>query len=171
MTQISQFWFELLRDTIPNHLITSNVAEMPASVQQYKAELQGRAMLVKKLKILPVEAIVRGYITGIQGLMILRSAGRGARYRTTSRGEILRRLVILIKVLLMNYHQFFVAIIGSGWNEYKKSGTVCDIKMPVGLKECEKLSEPLFSPSTKAELGQHGKFLCLSVSVMYLMYT
>ncbi len=64
LTQISQFWFDFLRDTIPNHLITSNIDEMPASVHQYKEELQGRAMLVKKLKILPVEAIVRGYITG-----------------------------------------------------------------------------------------------------------
>ncbi|KAI9204093.1 uncharacterized protein BJ171DRAFT_582472 [Polychytrium aggregatum] len=109
LTEISGFWFELLKDVVPNHLITTNVDEMPEPIRKYKAQLQHRSMLVKKLKILPVEAIVRGYITG------------------------------------------------SGWKEYKKQGTVCDIKLPVGLRECEKLPEPLFTPSTKAEIGDHDE--------------
>ncbi|KAJ3214931.1 Bifunctional purine biosynthetic protein ade1 [Dinochytrium kinnereticum] len=108
LTSMSEFWFNLLKDIISNHLVTSDISKMPASVGKYKDQLEGRSMLVKKLKILPVEAIVRGYITG------------------------------------------------SGWAEYKKKGTVCDIPLPEGLKECEKLPRPLFTPSTKAELGDHG---------------
>ena len=87
---------------------------MPESVQKYKDQLDGRSMLVKKLKILPVEAIVRGYITG------------------------------------------------SAWKEYKKSGTICNIKLPDGLQECQQLERPLFTPSTKAELGGHGRSFLLS---------
>ncbi|KAJ3299645.1 hypothetical protein HK104_007864 [Borealophlyctis nickersoniae] len=109
LTQISQFWFNLLKDVVPNHIITCNVDEMPAIVQKYRSQIEGRAMLVKKLKILQVEAIVRGYITG------------------------------------------------SGWKEYQKKGTICDIPLPVGLRESEQLQKPLFTPSTKAELGQHDE--------------
>ncbi len=83
---------------------------MPESVQKYKDQLEGRCMLVKKLKILQVEAIVRGYITG------------------------------------------------SAWKEYKQSGTICNIKLPEGLEECQELEIPLFTPSTKAEIGGHGMF-------------
>ncbi|KAH6560911.1 hypothetical protein BASA50_006233 [Batrachochytrium salamandrivorans] len=107
LTQISEFWFELLKDTIPNHIITCNIDQMPSSVQKYRDQLEHRCMLVRKLRILPVEAIVRGYITG------------------------------------------------SGMSEYKLKGSICDIKLPVGLVESQELPEALFTPSTKAELGDH----------------
>ncbi|KAI9099927.1 hypothetical protein DFS34DRAFT_648870 [Phlyctochytrium arcticum] len=109
LTEISEFWFDLLKDVVPNHLITCNVDEMPEIVRKYRTQIEGRAMLVKKLKILPVEAIVRGYISG------------------------------------------------SAWNEYKKKGTVCDMSLPPNLRESEVLEKPLFTPSTKAEMGDHDE--------------
>ncbi|GAA6032081.1 hypothetical protein JCM8097_007058 [Rhodosporidiobolus ruineniae] len=110
LTQLSLFFFNYLAnhpDTkhIPNHILTASIDEMPAEVQQYRDQLEGRAILVKKATILPVEAIVRGYITG------------------------------------------------SAWAEYQKSGTMHDIKLPEGLKESSKFEPPLFTPSTKAEVG------------------
>lgn len=107
LTQLSLFWFELLKDVVGNHLITADVAQMPASVQAYADQLRGRSMLVKRLSILKIEAIVRGYISG------------------------------------------------SGWSEYKSKGTVCDIQLPAGLRESDRLAEPLFTPSTKADIGEH----------------
>lgn len=109
MTEISLFWFDLLKDVLPNHLITANFDEMPEKVQKYRDQLEGRSILVKKMRVVPIEAIVRGYITG------------------------------------------------SGWSEYKKKGTICDIPLPKGLVESEKLPQVLFTPSTKAEIGDHGK--------------
>lgn len=109
LTQISVFWFNYLKDIMPNHLITANFDEMPESVKKYRDQLEGRCLLVKKLRVLPIEAIVRGYITG------------------------------------------------SGWKEYQKKGSICDIKLKKGLQESEKLDEPLFTPSTKAELGEHDE--------------
>ncbi|TPX51626.1 phosphoribosylaminoimidazolesuccinocarboxamide synthase [Synchytrium endobioticum] len=109
LTQMSAFWFSYLVDIAPNHVITWDVTQMPESVRKYKTQLEGRSMLVKKLRILPVEAIVRGYITG------------------------------------------------SGWLEYQRKGTICDIPLPAGLKECEMLETPLFTPSTKAEMGAHDE--------------
>lgn len=107
LTRISRFWFEWLGDSVRHHYLTAEVEEMPDSVQVYRDQIQGRAMLVKKLTILPVEAIVRGYITG------------------------------------------------SGWKSYQKSGTVCGIPLPKDLQECQQLERPLYTPSTKAELGGH----------------
>ncbi|KAJ4487755.1 phosphoribosylaminoimidazole-succinocarboxamide synthase [Lentinula aciculospora] len=109
LTQISLFWFSKLSHIIPNHFITANVQEMPEEVRKYEDQLDGRAMLVKKAKVLPLEAIVRGYLTG------------------------------------------------SAWSEYKESGTVHGITLPVGLVESQKLPEPLFTPSTKAEQGAHDE--------------
>ncbi|KAJ3178671.1 Bifunctional purine biosynthetic protein ade1 [Geranomyces variabilis] len=109
LTQISDFWFNKLHSVVPHHLITCKVAEMPASVQKYASQIEGRAMLVKKLKILPVEAIVRGYISG------------------------------------------------SAWVEYTKKGTMCDMPLPKGLKESEEFPEAVFTPSTKAEMGEHDE--------------
>lgn len=109
LTQLSVFWFDLLGDLCPHHLVATDMADMPTSVQQYSEQLAGRCMLVKKLKILPVEAIVRGYITG------------------------------------------------SGWKEYKQQGTVCDIPLPEGLQESQQLEQPLYTPSTKAEQGEHDE--------------
>ena len=103
LTALSAFWFEKLSHVIRNHL--TGIA--PESVVTERDEVEGRAFVVKKLKPLPIEAIVRGYI------------------------------------------------VGSGWKEYVKSGTVCGISLPKGLKEAEKLPEPIFTPSTKAEVGEH----------------
>ncbi|KAI8336889.1 phosphoribosylaminoimidazole-succinocarboxamide synthase [Blakeslea trispora] len=109
LTQISLFWFDLLKDVLPNHLITASFDEMPKTVQKYRVQLEGRSILVKKMRVIPIEAIVRGYITG------------------------------------------------SGWSEYKKKGTICDIPLPKGLVESEKLPEVLFTPSTKADIGDHDE--------------
>lgn len=107
LNKISEFWFDFVSDIIPNHIITTDYEEFPDDFRN--EEFKDRSMLVKKLKMLPVECIVRGYITG------------------------------------------------SGWTEYQKNGTVCGIKLPEGLQECEKLAEPFFTPSTKAELGDHDE--------------
>lgn len=107
LTQISLFWFETMRSLVSNHVITDDVNEFPQSCRQYADVLKGRSMMVKKAEPLPVECIVRGYISG------------------------------------------------SGWSSYQESQSVCGIELPAGLKESEKLPEPLFTPSTKAELGDH----------------
>ncbi|MBN2063197.1 MAG: phosphoribosylaminoimidazolesuccinocarboxamide synthase [Sedimentisphaerales bacterium] len=109
LARISLFWFDFLKDTVKNHLITADVSKFPAPFNNYADQLAGRSMLVKKTKVLPVECIVRGYITG------------------------------------------------SGWKEYQKKGTVCDIVLPQGLKQCDKLPQALFTPSTKAEQGLHDE--------------
>ncbi len=105
LTQISIFWFDFLKDLVPNHLITAEVEEFPPVCEPYKEELRLRSMLVEKTKPLPVECIVRGYLAG------------------------------------------------SGLKEYRRSGTVCGIKLPEGLREADKLPEPIFTPSTKAQEG------------------
>ncbi len=107
LTQISLFWFDVMKPLAPNHLITSNVEEYPENCKPYSEVLQGRSMLVKKAEPLPIECIVRGYLSG------------------------------------------------SGWKSYRETKTVCGIALPEGLKESEKLPEPLFTPSTKAEIGEH----------------
>lgn len=110
LTQLSLFWFELLSslpEGCPNHIITGDVDKMPESVQVHADAIRGRCMLVKKLDMLPVESIVRGYITG------------------------------------------------SGFKDYKATGKVCGIELPKDLRDCEKLGEPIFTPSTKADLGDH----------------
>ncbi|KAJ1862131.1 Bifunctional purine biosynthetic protein ade1 [Coemansia sp. RSA 2703] len=109
LTQISVFWFDLFKDVVPNHLITADIDAMPAVVQQYRDQLRGRSLLVKKVSVLPIEAIVRGYLAG------------------------------------------------SGWKEYQTKRTVCDIPLPDALRESQRLPEPLFTPSTKAEYGDHDE--------------
>lgn len=109
LTQISKFWFEFLDGVVENHLIGDDVPQFPEPFCNYPDQLAGRSMLVKKTKVLPVECIVRGYITG------------------------------------------------SGWKEYQREGTVCGIGLPAGLKQCEKLPEVIFTPSTKAEIGEHDE--------------
>ena len=109
LTAISVFWFEKLKDVIENHIISTNPDEYPEVCKKYKDDLAGRSMLVKKAEPLPVECIVRGYISG------------------------------------------------SGWNEYKKGGSICSIPLPEGMKESEILPEPIFTPSTKAEQGEHDE--------------
>lgn len=107
LNQISAFWFDFVKDIVPNHIITTDSNKFP---EEFKSdEFKGRSMLVRKLKMLPVECIVRGYITG------------------------------------------------SGWSSYKEDGTICGIKLPDGLKESQKLDTPIFTPSTKADLGAHDE--------------
>ena len=103
LNKISEFWFDFVKDIIPNHIITIKFEEFPEEFRT--EEFRGRSMLVKKLKMIPVECVVRGYITG------------------------------------------------SGWKSYQANGTVCGIKLPEGLKESEKLPEPIFTPTTKAAEG------------------
>lgn len=107
LNQISKFWFDFVEDIVPNHIISTNLEDFPEEFQ--KPEFEGRSMLVKKLKMLPVECIVRGYITG------------------------------------------------SGWKSYQENRTVCGITLPEGLQESEKLTTPIFTPSTKAEIGEHDE--------------
>ena len=105
LTKLSVFWFGLTKDIIPNHFITANVDDFPEELQKYKEILKGRSMLVKKAKPMPVECVVRGYLSG------------------------------------------------SGWKEYKETQSICGIKLPKGLKESDKLSEPIFTPATKEDVG------------------
>ena len=107
LTQISLFWFEAMRPLIENHVVTSDVADYPKECQPYAEDLFERSMIVRKADPLPIECVVRGYISG------------------------------------------------SGWKSYQQSGDICGIKLPAGLTESDRLSEPIFTPSTKEELGQH----------------
>jgi len=109
LTRISHFWFEQMEDIIPNHIVAVDVDDFPAATHKYRDQLEGRSMLVKKASPLPVECIVRGYISG------------------------------------------------SGWKEYKARGSICGIPLPAGLQESGILPEPIFTPSTKAELGEHDE--------------
>ncbi|MGA8673407.1 MAG: phosphoribosylaminoimidazolesuccinocarboxamide synthase [Terracidiphilus sp.] len=109
LTQISLFWFDFLSSLVPNHLITANVEEFPASLRPYADQLEGRSMLVHRAKMYPVECVARGYLAG------------------------------------------------SGWKEYERSGTVCGIPLPTGLKDASKLPEAIFTPATKSEGGEHDE--------------
>ena len=118
LTQMSKFWFDYTKDVVPNHMITVDNNDMPEFFHDER--FYKRAMMCKKLTMLPIECIVRGYITG------------------------------------------------SGWESYKKNGTVCGIKLPEGLKESQKLPEPIYTPSTKAEIGDHDENISYEQSVEYL---
>jgi phosphoribosylaminoimidazole-succinocarboxamide synthase len=109
LTSISAFWFRHMEGIIPHHLISTDVPDFPPECRKYAEILQGRSMLVKKSRPLPVECIVRGYLAG------------------------------------------------SGWKEYRETGSVCGIALPTGLLESDRLAEPLFTPSTKAEIGDHDE--------------
>jgi phosphoribosylaminoimidazole-succinocarboxamide synthase len=105
LTQLSLFWFDFLKDVIPNHLVTANVDDYPAPLTNYRDDLRGRSMLVVKADMVSVECVARGYLSG------------------------------------------------SGWKEYQKTGKVCGISLPSGLRESDKLPEPIFTPATKAVTG------------------
>ncbi len=107
LTQMSLFWFEVMKSLIPNHVITANVKEYPNLFFPYSEVLDGRSMRVKKTDAIPIECVVRGYLSG------------------------------------------------SGWNSYRDSGQVCGIRLPAGLRESDKLPEPIFTPATKEEGGEH----------------
>jgi phosphoribosylaminoimidazole-succinocarboxamide synthase len=105
LTQLSRFWFRMMEDIVPNHLITTEVDEFPEMLRPYRQALKRRSMLVTKAEIFPIECVARGYITG------------------------------------------------SGWKEYQENGAVCGIRLPRGLRECDRLPELIFTPATKAETG------------------
>ena len=105
LTQLSIFWFDFLRDLTPTHFLSANVDEYPEPLPNFRSQLEGRSMLVKRAKMIEIECVARGYISG------------------------------------------------SGWKEYKQHGTVCGIQLPAGLKESDKLPEPIFTPATKAQTG------------------
>ncbi|MBR1704435.1 MAG: phosphoribosylaminoimidazolesuccinocarboxamide synthase [Clostridia bacterium] len=118
LTQMSKFWFDLTADILPNHMISVDVNDMPEYFRQ--PQFDGNSMLCKKLTMLPIEAIVRGYITG------------------------------------------------SGWKSYQENGTVCGITLAEGLKESDKLPEAIYTPSTKAEIGDHDENISYEQSIEVL---
>lgn len=118
LTQMSKFWFDYTKDIVPNHMISVDTKDMPEYFQQEKFE--GKSMLCRKLNMLPIECIVRGYITG------------------------------------------------SGWASYKETGKVCGIQLPEGLQESQKLPEPIYTPSTKAEIGDHDENISFEQSIAHL---
>jgi len=118
LTQMSKFWFDYTADIVPNHMITVDTAEMPEYFQS--EDFEGRSMMCRKLEMIPLECIVRGYITG------------------------------------------------SGWASYKECGKVCGITLPEGLRESEQLAEPIYTPSTKAELGDHDENISYEQSIEVL---
>jgi phosphoribosylaminoimidazole-succinocarboxamide synthase len=105
LTQLSLFWFDFLKQVVPNHLVTADTAKYPPVLAPFRDQLEGRSMLVAKAEMVAVECVARGYLSG------------------------------------------------SGWKEYKQSGAVCGIKLPAGLKESDKLPEPIFTPASKAASG------------------
>ena len=105
LTQLSIFWFEKMKNIVDNHLISGDVEDFPDELKDYRDVLDKRSMLVTKTEVIPVECIVRGYLSG------------------------------------------------SGWKEYREKGEICGVKLPKGLRESEKLDEPIFTPTTKAEKG------------------
>jgi len=107
LSRISLFWFDAIKSLVNNHLISSNTNEYPAECRKYSGELDGRSMLVKKAETIPIECVVRGYLSG------------------------------------------------SGWSSYQENGEICGIRLAKGLRESDKLPEPLFTPSTKEEVGTH----------------
>jgi len=109
LTKISEFWFNETKNIVRNHVVSTFVDEYPVECRKYKEEIEDRSMLVKKAEVIPIECIVRGYISG------------------------------------------------SGWNDYKKTGQISGIDLPSDLQESEKLPEPIFTPSTKAEIGDHDE--------------
>ena len=118
LTKMSEFWFDFTKDILPNHMISTDVKDMPEFFQNERFD--GNSMKCKKLEMLPVECIVRGYITG------------------------------------------------SGWASYCENGTVCGISLPEGLKESDKLPEPIYTPSTKAEIGDHDENVSFEQTVINL---
>jgi phosphoribosylaminoimidazole-succinocarboxamide synthase len=105
LTQLSVFWFEFLRGVTPSHFLTANVSEYPDPLPEHREQLEGRSMLVKRAKMIEIECVARGYLSG------------------------------------------------SGWKEYRESGSVCGIRLPAGLQESDKLPEPIFTPAKKAQTG------------------
>src|SRR6202789_4486800 len=109
LAQLSLFWFDFLKDTVPNHLITADVTQFPGELQPFSSQLDGRSMLVKRARMFPVECVVRSYLSG------------------------------------------------SGWKDYQQTGAICGIKLPAGLRESDRLPEPIFTPAAKINTGGHDE--------------
>jgi phosphoribosylaminoimidazole-succinocarboxamide synthase len=105
LTQMSIFWFEFLKDAVPNHLIATDVSDFPAPLREFRDQLEGRSMLVKRCRMEPIECVARGYVSG------------------------------------------------SGWKDYKRTGAICGIPLRAGLRESDRLPQPLFTPASKASTG------------------
>jgi len=118
LNKMSKFWFDFTGDIVPNHMLSIDTKDMPEFFQT--PEFEGRSMKTRKLEMLPVECVVRGYITG------------------------------------------------SGWESYKKEGKICGIELPEGLQECQKLPEPLFTPSTKAPVGEHDMNISMEEGIVWV---
>ena len=114
LTHMSLFWFDLLRDMVPNHFITANVDEYPAQFRPFRDALAGRSMLVRRAEMIQVECVARGYVSG------------------------------------------------SGWKDYRRTGAICGIQLPSGLRESDRLPEPIFTPATKAQTG-HDENISIAV--------
>jgi phosphoribosylaminoimidazole-succinocarboxamide synthase len=109
LTQLTIFWLDLLRDVVPNHFVSADVADYPAAFHPYRDQLEGRSMLVRRARMIEVECVARGYVSG------------------------------------------------SGWKDYKRDGNICSIPLPAGLRESDRLREPIFTPATKAQSGHHDE--------------
>jgi phosphoribosylaminoimidazole-succinocarboxamide synthase len=109
LTQLTIFWLDLLRDVVPNHFVSSAVDDYPAAFHPYRDQLEGRSMLVRRAKMIEVECVARGYVSG------------------------------------------------SGWKDYRRDGSICGIPLPAGLRESDRLPEPIFTPATKAQSGHHDE--------------
>ncbi len=118
LTQMSKFWFDFTKDILPNHMISAEVKDMPEFFRQDR--FNGNSMMCKKLEMLPIECIVRGYLSG------------------------------------------------SGWINYQEDGTICGVKLPLGMAESQKLPEPIYTPSTKAEIGLHDENISFEQSIEVL---
>lgn len=115
LTQLSLFWFDFLKDIVPNHLITADSQQFPSQLRPFLAQVDGRSMIVKRAEMFPVECVVRGYISG------------------------------------------------SGWKDYQQTGAICGIKLPVGLRESDRLPEPIFTPAAKINTGGHDENISYAV--------
>jgi phosphoribosylaminoimidazole-succinocarboxamide synthase len=114
LTQLSLFWFDFLKDIVPNHLITANTPQFPSQLRPFFDQLDGRSMIVKRAEMFPVECVVRGYISG------------------------------------------------SGWKDYQQTGAICGIPLPSGLRESDRLPEPIFTPAAKINTGGHDENISYS---------
>ena len=117
LTQISLFWFEFLRELVPNHVVTADVDQFPAELGEFRGQLEGRTMLVRRAEMFPVECVARGYLSG------------------------------------------------SGWKDYQATGGVCGIPLPAGLRESDRLPEPIFTPAAKINTGGHDENISFATVV------
>ena len=120
LTQLTIFWLDLLGDVVPNHFVSADVDDYPAGFRPFRDQLQGRSMLVRRARMLEVECVARGYVSG------------------------------------------------SGWKDYRRDGSICGIPLPAGLRESDRLPEPVFTPATKAQSGHHDENISFGTAAAQL---